>query len=402
MIESINLKWVGESMNELRVDITTQHKEATAFYRGYLLEAVSIFKYAISHLSAGCADMGELGKAWSMAHNIKGNAFLYGYPKLGEQARRVETVLKGTNDADNLANATRDLISLIDLIFEICSAMDKEEALTPQTDLTAQTLPDEVSSPTLQVDLGRKTVLLVYNDPWIADLLASLMHHEFNIMMCSSIEDAIGICDKRLPDLIVTEKSLQDYQAFKLITYVSSITDLSDLPIFLLSNDKNQADIAKALGLGVREYFEDPYEILPIANRVRGVLSEKPSQIFIVDDDSAVRRILQQRFETDGFTVNVAGDGFEAIEYLKDNRPDLIVLDRFLPRIEGTSVLYEIQNNINLKPIPVMILTAMSNRTEGSLWLKRGAVDFIPKPFNPEEVLLRAKKILNMKGRKVV
>jgi len=65
-----------------------------------------------------------------------------------------------------------------------------------------------------------------------------------------------------------------------------------------------------------------------------------------------------------------------------------------MPRLEGGTVLYEIQSKINLKSIPVLILTAMVNQGEATSWFERGATDFIPKPFDPEEVLMRVKQHL--------
>ena len=65
-----------------------------------------------------------------------------------------------------------------------------------------------------------------------------------------------------------------------------------------------------------------------------------------------------------------------------------------MPRLEGGTVLYEIQNKINLKSIPVLILTAMVNQGEAKSWFERGAADFIPKPFDPDEVVMRVKQHL--------
>ena len=96
-----------------------------------------------------------------------------------------------------------------------------------------------------------------------------------------------------------------------------------------------------------------------------------------------------------GLNVDIAGDGLEALNYLGQTRPDLVLLDRFMPRLEGGTVLYEIQNKINLKSIPVLILTSMVNHGEAKSWFERGAADFIPKPFDPEEVVLRVKQHLN-------
>jgi len=61
-----------------------------------------------------------------------------------------------------------------------------------------------------------------------------------------------------------------------------------------------------------------------------------------------------------------------------------------MPRLEGGAVLYQIQQEISLKSIPVMLVTAMTNKDDAITWLERGATDYITKPFNPDEIVLRA------------
>jgi len=115
----------------------------------------------------------------------------------------------------------------------------------------------------------------------------------------------------------------------------------------------------------------------------------------VVDDDPIVRDLLNHTLSSGGLKVDTACDGLEALTYLSTHTPDIVILDRFMPRLEGGTVLYEIQNKINLKSIPVLILTSMVNRGEAKNWFERGAADFIPKPFDPEEVLMRVQQHLD-------
>jgi len=378
-------------MNYVPENLASQQKQAAENYLGYLLNAAIVFEDAISRLKDGCPDVQFL-EAHSMAHKIKGNALMYGYPALGEEAKALELILKMPCTPDMQARGIDSLITLIDKIHEICSATDRSEPNWLRNDSTVRELAGDDYSPAQPVIPDRKSILLVYNDSWVSDLLASILESEYSVRQCQTAEQAIILCEQKLPDFMVTEKSLSDFSAFKIVEYVKTITDTTNLPIIMITNDGNQADIAKALSLGVADYFENPHEILPIALRVRELIHKEKPQVLIVDDDSAVRDLLRHRFEIEGIDVETANDGVAALKYLATHTPDLVILDRLMPKLEGTAVLYEIKNKINLKSIPVMILTAMSNRNEASDWLKRGAVDFIPKPFNPDEVLMRALK----------
>ena len=381
-------------MNYVPENLALQQRQAAEKYLGYLSNAAVVFEDAISHLMDGCAQHTELHDARFMAHKIKGNALMYGYPALGEKAKSLEALLNESCDEDIQAHALDLLIKLIDEIHRICSATDKSEPDWLRNDSTVRNDAGDDYSPAPPAIPDRKSILIVYKDPWLSGLLASMLEPEYQVFQCQSVEAAIIQCDRQLPDLVVTEKSLSDFSGFKLIKYISSLTNLANLPTILVTNDKNQADIAEALSLGVVDYFENSFDILPVALRIKEILQKNKPRVLIVDDDSAVRSLLRHRFETDNIEVETANDGIAALKHLATHTPDLVILDRLMPRLEGTAVLYEIKNKINLRSIPIMILTAMSNRNEASEWFKRGAVDFIAKPFNPDEVLMRARKYL--------
>ena len=381
-------------MNYMPENLALQQRQAAENYLGYLSNAAVVFEDTISHLMDGCAQHTKLDDARIMAHKIKGNALMYGYPALGEKAKLLETLLNKSCDENIQVQALDLLVKLIDEIHKICSEMDKSEPNWLRNDSTVRKDAGDDYSPAHPAIPDRKSILIVYKDPWLSGLLASMLEPEYQVHQRHSVEAAITQCDSQLPDLIVTEKSLSDFSGFKLIKYIKSLTDLNDLPTILVTNDENQADIAEALSLGVVDYFENSFDILPVALRIKEIIQKDKPRVLIVDDDSAVRSLLRHRFETDDIEVETANDGIAALKYLETHTPDLVILDRLMPRLEGTAVLYEIKNKINLKSIPVMILTAMSNRNEASEWFKRGAVDFIAKPFNPDEVLMRAQKHL--------
>ena len=375
-------------------NLASQQKQAAENYLGYLSNAAVVFEDAISRLKDGCADNIHLFEATSMAHKIKGNALMYGYLDLGQQASLLEEILKLPCTSDMQARSIDTLIKLIYEIHQICSATDKVEPDWLQNDSTVRISAGDDYSPAHPVVPDRKSILIVYRDPWVSGLLASILEPEYAVQQCQSVEAAIIHCDIQLPDIVVTEKALPDFSGFKLIEYLKTQIDITKLPTIMVTDDDNQADIAEALSLGVHDYFENAFDILPIAIRIKEILQKEKQRVLIVDDDSAVRDLLRHRFEIEGIEVETANDGVAAIKYLSTHTPDLVILDRLMPRLEGTAVLYEIKNKINLKSIPVMILTAMSNRNEASEWFKRGAVDFIAKPFNPDEVLMRAQKHL--------
>lgn len=123
--------------------------------------------------------------------------------------------------------------------------------------------------------------------------------------------------------------------------------------------------------------------------------AEGTERILVVDDDflnlKIAERILSQRF-----TVDCATSGQEALAYLDNNNPELILLDLHMPDMDGFEVLEHLQNNPDTGEIPVVFLTADSDREVEIRGLKEGAQDFITKPFVADVMLQRVSRILEL------
>jgi DNA-binding response OmpR family regulator len=116
----------------------------------------------------------------------------------------------------------------------------------------------------------------------------------------------------------------------------------------------------------------------------------KPRSL-IVDDEPQMIGIIAYALETQGFEVMTAYDGQQALDRIKLVRPDLIVLDIMLPKVNGWEVCRQVRENTT---IPVILLTAKTEDEDIIRGLELGADDYITKPFNPREVALRAQAIL--------
>ena len=114
-------------------------------------------------------------------------------------------------------------------------------------------------------------------------------------------------------------------------------------------------------------------------------------RILIVDDEPHIVRVLRGYFEQAGFAVLGAYDGAEALRVARQERPDLIVLDIMLPRVDGWEVCRTLRRESD---VPIIMLTARVEETDTLIGLELGADDYIPKPFSPREVVARARAVL--------
>jgi two-component system OmpR family response regulator len=117
----------------------------------------------------------------------------------------------------------------------------------------------------------------------------------------------------------------------------------------------------------------------------------KPDHILVVDDDAEIRSLLREYFEKNGYRVTVAADGKGMWGTMAAARPDLVVLDLMLPGEDGLSLCRALRARSD---VPVIMLTARGEETDRIVGLEMGADDYVPKPFNPRELLARIKSVL--------
>lgn len=120
--------------------------------------------------------------------------------------------------------------------------------------------------------------------------------------------------------------------------------------------------------------------------------------ILLVEDEENLHEALKLNLELEGYEVSSAFDGVAALKMFQGEYFDLIILDIMLPEIDGISITETIRLNNN--EVPILILSAKNNSADRVLGLKKGADDYLTKPFNLEELLLRVKKLIE-KNKKI-
>jgi DNA-binding response OmpR family regulator len=122
-------------------------------------------------------------------------------------------------------------------------------------------------------------------------------------------------------------------------------------------------------------------------------------KILVVDDEAQIVDLLRSYLRRDGFDVEQAGDGEAALDAFVRLRPDLVILDLMLPRLDGREVCRRIRDTSST---PIIMLTARDEETDKLLGLELGADDYITKPFSPREVVARVRAVLRRGGREPV
>ncbi len=132
---------------------------------------------------------------------------------------------------------------------------------------------------------------------------------------------------------------------------------------------------------------------------------QKQAKILVVDDDPDIREAIIAVLEACSYQVVTAGDGQEGLDKLKEERPDLMILDLLMPRMDGFGVLKELQDPRRSKysKIPVLILTSVREdvsrrRYELETGLELNVDDYVEKPIDPHALVTRVEKLLKKRA----
>lgn len=117
-------------------------------------------------------------------------------------------------------------------------------------------------------------------------------------------------------------------------------------------------------------------------------------KVLIVDDDQDLLKMLKLRIESEGFEFMSAQDGEEMLKAVKIKKPDVILLDIMLPKIDGYTALREMRKEERYKDIPVIILTAKEKRNVGDLFVLESASFFVEKPFKTKDLINKIRSLL--------
>ncbi len=114
-------------------------------------------------------------------------------------------------------------------------------------------------------------------------------------------------------------------------------------------------------------------------------------RLLMIDDDEKLVGLMREYLETQGYQVTAVHDGAEGVEAALSTNPELVILDLMLPGMDGLEVCRRVRQSSR---VPILMLTARGDETDRIVGLEMGADDYLPKPFNPRELLARIRAVL--------
>ena len=121
------------------------------------------------------------------------------------------------------------------------------------------------------------------------------------------------------------------------------------------------------------------------------LIEKDKKTILIVDDEKSIRELLAFNLEKEGYKIIEADNGIDAVDKALNQKPDLILLDVMLPRMDGISVCKKLRYALNINTVPILMISAKDTESDKIVGLEMGADDYITKPFQIREVMARIK-----------
>jgi len=248
---------------------------------------------------------------------------------------------------------------------------------TPTSNVESESSPTSDLHSTVTSD--RKRILVIDDDPNAEYFLQeSLSQKEFAVIGVRNGYDGLQIAREQQPDAILLDVLMPEIDGWQVLNDLKMDAKTTDIPVILLTIvDK------KALGfrLGAAAYLLkplDPAAVLDALRRVIGEKNHRRKHVLVVDDDPLVTEMMRQTLPDSEFILVSAEDGEAGLRALEAQRPDVILLDLMMPKLDGFGVIERLRRDAELRSIPIIVISAKDLTEEESQTLKE-SVAFVMK-----------------------
>jgi PAS domain S-box-containing protein len=235
----------------------------------------------------------------------------------------------------------------------------------------ATSVPVPASDPAITlaaVQPGQPTILVIDDDPAILDLLTRYLSREgFQVVSTTGGEDGLQLARALKPTAITLDVMMPGMDGWSVLSALKADPELASIPVIMLTltNNKNLG-----FALGASDYLSKPVDRSRLLETLRlRCATSTTRQALVVEDDADTRELVRRTLDKDGWTIQEARNGLEALSCLERSRPDLILLDLMMPDMDGFEFLTELRQHPEWQSIPVVVVTAKDLTEENRLFL---------------------------------
>jgi CheY-like chemotaxis protein len=228
---------------------------------------------------------------------------------------------------------------------------------------SAKELDEKPALPLDQLPKEGNTVLVVDDDPSARDLLKRFLNKEgFHVECAANGQEALALVKRIRPTVITLDVMMPGMDGWSVLSKLKEDPTAAEIPVVMLTivDDKHFGH-----ALGATEYMTKPVDRERLVSVIRKLRKLSiPGQVLIVDDDPEVREMLVRTMERQDWTASTAEDGRAALDAVAAQKPDLILLDLMMPRMDGFEFVTELRKRQEWRAIPIIVITAKSLTNE--------------------------------------
>ncbi len=240
-----------------------------------------------------------------------------------------------------------------------------------------------------------KVLYVEDNDDNVFVLKSRLTRAGFTVIIAGDGAQGVAMAASEQPDLILMDLSLPVLDGWEATRRIKAAPETKHIPVIAITAHAMTGDREKALAAGCDDFDTKPVELPRLLEKISRLgapdrVVSRTAALLIVDDNEDNRYTLTRRLNREGYdNLTTANHGREALELLHSKPFDLVLLDIMMPELNGYEVLEQMKVSAELRNVPVIMISALSEIDSVIRCIELGAEDYLPKPFNP--TLLRAR-----------
>jgi CheY-like chemotaxis protein len=243
-------------------------------------------------------------------------------------------------------------------------------------------------------------ILVVDDDATARDLVERHLERSgFAVVTAPGGREGLRLVRELRPAAVTLDIMMPDIDGWTVLAAIKGDPELAGIPVVLMSivDQKN-----RGYALGAADYLVKPVDRVKLVETLTGICGSTAGHAFLVDDDEVVRRSVRQALEPIGWKVTEAENGQVAIEAMTAGRPDVIILDLMMPKMDGFEFLDEWRGRSEWQDIPVVVITAKDLTDEDRDRLNGGVERIIQKSDRDEMLRQLSRELTKCVKRQTV
>lgn len=328
-----------------------------------------------------CQDAGELQSLRFLAHGLAGSGATFGYPDVSAVARRLEAMVDGALSAGRPFSEE-----------ESKAGADLLEAIYRAAQEPVAQIPAPAQQVIVAPCIAKKLIYLVDDDTELAaDLALQLSHFGYTVKTFGTPEQLIDAVAESalavvLMDIIFPHGDLAGAEA---VIELSAAKRLAAPVVFLSVRGDLPARLAAARA-GAAAYITKPVDVGALVSTLDDLTSDlplEPYRVLVVDDSVTLAEYYAYSLQAVGIRTDIVTDPMRILTHLADFRPDLVLLDMYMPSCTGAELAAVIRKLDNYTMVPIVFLSAEGDTSKQLTAMELGGDDFLTKPIAPEHLI---------------